>query len=163
MKIPSSAKQHKHERGIALFMAIFALMLLSAIAAGFMYLANTETAVNANYRSGQQAYFAARAGLQEGRSRITTGLGDLSAQAYAMTMPNAATKAGGIYITNPGLGEAASAPWDPNDPYFDDTICKGNFPAWSWITERRTYVVPRTRRRRNYRRRNGPQRLPATL
>src|SRR5436305_2220447 len=84
-----------NERGIALFMAIFALMLLSAIAAGFMYLANTETAVNANYRSGQQAYFAARAGLQEARLRIMKGNppatpnGDLYAQANALTMPKA--------------------------------------------------------------------------
>jgi Tfp pilus assembly protein PilX len=122
-----SIKGADAQRGIALFMAIFALMLLSAIAAGFMYLANTETAVNSNYRSAQQAYFGARAGLQEGRARITTGVGDLAVQANAMTMPIAAATTGGIYITNPTAGEAASAPWDFRDPYFDDTICKANF------------------------------------
>src|SRR5258707_3988064 len=61
------------ERGIALFMAIFALLLLSAIAAGFMFLANTETMINSNYRQSQLAYFAARAGVQEARVRIMKG------------------------------------------------------------------------------------------
>ncbi|MCU1286522.1 MAG: hypothetical protein JWO13_2872 [Acidobacteriales bacterium] len=123
--------KRNNERGIALFMAIFALMLLSAIAAGFMYLANTETAVNANYRAGQQAYFAARAGLQEGRLRITKGsaAGDLYAQANALTMPTAAATTGGIYILNPAAGEAAAVPWDSTNQYFDDTICKANFPG----------------------------------
>jgi Tfp pilus assembly protein PilX len=137
MKNKSNSKNPKNERGIALFMAIFALMLLSAIAAGFMYLANTETAVNANYRSGQQAYFAARAGLQEARLRIMKGNppatpnGDLYAQANALTMPTAGVTTGGIYILNPsvvdGALEPVAVPWNPADPYFDDTICKANF------------------------------------
>jgi hypothetical protein len=133
MNISSSSKKPNGERGIALFMVLFALMLLSAIAAGFMYLANTETAVNANYRSGQQAYFAARAGLQEGRLRIMKGNppavanGDLYAQAQALTMPDKLSTNGGLYILNPAQGEAAAVPWDPKNPFFDDSICKGNF------------------------------------
>ncbi|MCU1308564.1 MAG: hypothetical protein JWN45_3259 [Acidobacteriaceae bacterium] len=137
MKKPSNPKRNNNERGIALFMAIFALMLLSAIAAGFMYLSNTETAVNANYRSGQQAYFAARAGLQEARLRIMRGNppavanGDLYATAQALTMPTAGVTTGGVYILNPavvnGALEPVAVPWDPNNQYFDDTICKANF------------------------------------
>jgi hypothetical protein len=119
----------KNERGIALFMAIFALMLLSAIAAGFMFMANTETAVNQNYKDGQVAYFAARAGLQEARSRIRTPAGDLNAAAYALTMPSSATTTGGFYITNPNDTDGAINPWDPNNKYYDDTLCKSHFPG----------------------------------
>jgi Tfp pilus assembly protein PilX len=133
VNILKNPKKANNERGIALFMVLFALALLSAIALGFMYLANTETAVNANYRSGQQAYFAARAGLQEGRLRIMKGKppgvpdGDLYATAQGLTMPDKATTAGGIYILNPAQGEAAAVPWDPTNAFFDDSICKGNF------------------------------------
>lgn len=116
------------EKGIALFMAIFALMLLSAIAAGFMFMANTETAVNKNYKAEQSAYFAARAGLQEARARVRTPAGDLNAAAYALTMPSAGTTTGGFYIVNPNATDGAIQPWNPNSPYFDDTLCKGNFP-----------------------------------
>src|SRR3954471_6396473 len=121
----------KNEKGIALFMAIFALMLLSAIAAGFMFLANTESAVNQNYRDGQVAYFAARAGLQEGRSRIRTPGGDLNAAAYALTMPSSATTTGGIYIVNPNNTDPVIQPWDPNNRYYDDTLCKSHFQGLS--------------------------------
>src|SRR3954451_10697066 len=125
MKTHGNPKNRQNERGIALFMAIFALMLLSAIAAGFMYLANTETAVNINYRHGQQAYFGARAGLQEARLRLTKGsaAGDLYAQANALTMPNAGATTGGIYILNPTAGDVAAVPWDATNKYFDDSIC----------------------------------------
>jgi hypothetical protein len=125
------------ERGIALLMALFALMLLSAIAAGFMFLANTESSVNANYRASQQAYFAARAGLQEARARIMSPAngkpgGDLNATVLALTMPTAGAATGGIYITNPAAGDPAIQPWNPGgggavNPFFDDTLCKANF------------------------------------
>src|SRR3954466_7987401 len=105
------SNKDKNEKGIALFMAIFALMLLSAIAAGFMFLANTESAVNQNYRDGQVAYFAARAGLQEARSRIMTPSGDLHNNAYLLTMPTTGVTTGGIYILNPNDTDPAIVPW----------------------------------------------------
>jgi hypothetical protein len=122
------------ERGIALFMAVFALMLLSAIAAGFMYLANTETAVNSNYRSSQQAYFAARAGIEEARARLLPGNANSIAPPTALP-----TTANGqvVYMVNPAGAEVVQ-PWrvptpaQPN-PYFDNTLCQaqmaglGNF------------------------------------
>src|SRR5260221_8252416 len=126
----------KKEKGVALFLAIFALMLLSAIAAGFMFMANTETAVNKNYKASQAAYFAARAGLQEARTRVmsaggSTPAGDLNALAYAMSMPTPGVQTGGIYILNPNATDGAIQPWsnNPSNPYFDDTLCKANFPG----------------------------------
>jgi Tfp pilus assembly protein PilX len=116
-------KMMNRERGVAMFMAIFALMLLTAISAGFVFMANTETAINANYRSSQQAYFAAKAGLEEARARIMTG-GDIPPPAAT---PNT-TAAGVIYVLNP-TGSETIAPWDTSNPYFDNTLCKANYPA----------------------------------
>lgn len=112
------------ERGIALFMAIFCLMLLSAIAAGFMFLANTETAVNSNYRESQKAYFGARAGVEEARARLAGGA------ANPLTIPaGVPTLSGGriIYITNPTGATDTVQPWNTANKYFDDTLCQIRF------------------------------------
>src|SRR5439155_1765552 len=64
----------RNDRGIALLLCIMALMVLTGIAIGLMYMTDSETLVNANYRTSQQAYFAALAGLQNVRQRMTPGL-----------------------------------------------------------------------------------------
>jgi type II secretory pathway component PulK len=48
----------RSERGIALLLCILSLMVLTGIAIGMMYMTDSETMINANYRSSQQAYFA---------------------------------------------------------------------------------------------------------
>src|ERR1700675_3703985 len=71
------------EPGIALFFAIFALLLLSAIALSLVFMANTETTVNANYREEQIAYFAAKAGIEEARARM------MASDPNSITLPTA--------------------------------------------------------------------------
>ena len=61
---------HRDERGVALFVAILALLLLTAVAAGMMYLSSTETAISSNFKGEETAYFAARAGVEEVRDRM---------------------------------------------------------------------------------------------
>ena len=63
-------KKKNNERGVALVIALFALLILSAIATGMMFMADTETAVNMNYRDAQQAYFGSMAGLEEAHERL---------------------------------------------------------------------------------------------
>lgn len=109
------------ERGVAMFMAVFALLLLTAISAGFVFMANTETAINANYRSSQQAYFGAKAGLEEVRARIVS-TGSITPPTG---MPNTTT-AQVTYVTNP-RGSETVAPWDTSNAYWDDTLCKANY------------------------------------
>ncbi|HUS18862.1 MAG TPA: hypothetical protein VMZ25_04385, partial [Terriglobales bacterium] len=118
-------KKTSKERGVAMFMAIFALMLLTAIAAGFVFMANTETSINANYRTAQQAYFAARAGLEEARARIST-VGNITPPSG---MPNT-SNAQVIYILNP-TGSEAVEPWNTSNAYFDDALCKSNYEAFA--------------------------------
>src|SRR5260370_37264439 len=61
--------RHK-ERGVALLIALLALLLISAVGLGMVYMSNTETSINANYKDTQTAFFAMRAGLEEMRDRM---------------------------------------------------------------------------------------------
>jgi Tfp pilus assembly protein PilX len=58
------------QRGIALFMSLIVLLLLSVLAIALVYMATTDTTVNANYRNQQVLYFAAKAGIEEARDRL---------------------------------------------------------------------------------------------
>ena len=111
------------ERGIALFFAIFALLLLSAIAVSLVFMANTETTVNANYREEQIAYFAAKAGIEEARARMMAA--DPNSIALPITAPTAA--GGVIYlINNAGVANAVQ-PWVATNAYADDELCHDNY------------------------------------
>jgi len=117
------------ERGIALLLALLALLLLSAVGLGMMYMSNTETTINTNYRDSQLAFFAMRAGLEEARDRMrNNATGPL---ALPTTMP--ATPNSILYVTNPA---GAADVVDPKavgatsqTPYFDDELCHENFPG----------------------------------
>src|SRR4051812_36123625 len=115
----------KDERGVAIFIALFALLLMSAIAAGMMFMSNTETKINFNYRDAQSSYFASEGGLEEARERLrNTGLA--SAVTPPLAMPDLANQTGVLYIVNPRSTETV-APWDSANPYFDDELCHENF------------------------------------
>src|SRR5437870_12184030 len=60
----------RNQSGVAMIIALFALLLLSVIGLGMMYSTNMETAINGNYRDKQTALYATMAGLQEARDRI---------------------------------------------------------------------------------------------
>src|SRR6476660_1020843 len=110
------------ERGMALLLALFALLLLSAIGLFMVLSSDTETRIDANYASSLRSYYAARSGLEEARDRIKYpssspgGLADLLPQDIAGN-PN-----GVLYILNPAGGETVD-PTDPTSSYFDDELC----------------------------------------
>jgi Tfp pilus assembly protein PilV len=74
---PMNTNSHD-QRGIAMMIVLFALLLLSVVGLGMMYSTNMETAINGNYRDKQNAFYAALAGLQEGRERIRVTGADAS-------------------------------------------------------------------------------------
>jgi len=143
------ARTRNPEGGLALFFAIFALLLLAAIGAALMFMASTETSINSNYRQEQVAYFAAKAGVEEARARMMASdpsslacanqpspcaapvVGDANhplfdtAQVMApgTVFPNARMI---YYITNPGAGPAIQ-PWNSQDPYTDDELCHDGY------------------------------------
>ena len=126
MKLKKYGRKN-NERGTALLIAIFALMILAAVGMGMIYTANTETSVNSNYRQSQQAYFAARAGLEQARDMLLSG--GITKLPNAKSTENGTGKGlpgqqrGAAYIINPAAGETV-APWDPSNKFFDDEFCQ---------------------------------------
>jgi hypothetical protein len=124
----------KSQRGIAMMVALLALVLLAAIGIGFMFMADTENSINNNYRDAQKAYFAARAGAENVRVLLAPA-GTLNGSAAGLTMPQPNAKTGVIYVLNPTSGEAvdptgASAGADlsiKSNPYLDDELCQEQF------------------------------------
>ena len=111
------------ERGIALFFAIFTLLLLTAITFSLVFMSNTETVVNSNYREEQIAYFAAKAGIEEARARM------MASDPSPLTLPlTAPTTAGGIlYIVNNAGVANAVQPWSATNAYIDDELCHDGY------------------------------------
>jgi hypothetical protein len=115
----------RRERGMALLLALFALLLLSGVGLFLVVSSNTETRIDANYGSGLRTYYAARSGLEEVRDRIKyASTSTLSPGGLADLLPqDIAGNAGGVlYILNPASGETVD-PTDATSPYFDDDLC----------------------------------------
>ena len=96
----------RKERGAALLIAIFALLLISAVAIAMIMMAGTESAISGNYKSALKAFYNAKAGIEEGRGRLWSG------SANPMTAVSGFPAAGTIlptgqvwYIINPASGE----------------------------------------------------------
>src|ERR1700730_15934258 len=63
-------QRRQDERGIALVLALIALLIVTSIGLSMMYSADTETSINSNYRDAQTSYYASKAGLEEARDRM---------------------------------------------------------------------------------------------
>lgn len=122
----------KSERGVAMIMALLALMVLSAIAVGLVYMTNTETMVNSNYRAEQVSYFAAKAGMEEARDRMMLNLpgGYYFANMTPSPLPVAGPSlANGqvLYILNEGNQPGTVQPWVAGSAYMDDELCHDGY------------------------------------
>jgi hypothetical protein len=157
---PYTQKARKGEQGVAIFIAIFALLLVSVVAMGMMDMAGTETALNSNYKSSVQAFYDARAGLEEGRGRLWTG--NPNALGVFLMTPGTTMGVGQVrYILNPAGGETVnptdmsagniyadrqySAEWGANPPVGAQTIGSISTqagvagPLYKWVR-----ITPRT-------------------
>jgi Tfp pilus assembly protein PilX len=143
----------RSEGGFALFIAIFTLLLITAIAVGMLMLTNTDTNISTNFRDEQTAFFAAKAGLEEVRDRMRINAIDpTTGNSVSLNFSPLATPSGGVqvlpgattpstappmfgsgnaitYVTNPLNGETVT-PWvtngsasGPTNVYPDDEIC----------------------------------------
>ncbi|MFY9559168.1 MAG: hypothetical protein WAQ52_02945 [Terriglobales bacterium] len=119
---------------MALLIALLALLLISAIGLGMMYMSNTETGINANYKDTQTAFFAVRAGLEEMRDRMRKN--SITPVTLPTAMPPAAHSI--LYITNPAGAADTVDPATWGNLYFDDELCHENFvpglPSSSYST-----------------------------
>jgi hypothetical protein len=112
------------ERGIALFIAIFTLLLITAIATGMIMLTNTDLLTSSNFRDEQTAFFAAKAGMEEARDRLRSNAANSLSASLPTTTSQLPGMAGGvIYATNPSNGET-DTPWlTAGSNYPDTEIC----------------------------------------
>ena len=114
--------ESRRERGAALLIAIFALLLISVVAIALIVSSGTDSALASNYRTSTGAYYAALAGLEEGRGRLLWKNQDFINKTVANFVPNGA---GGLavnqvlYIVNPAGGPAI-VPNNPADPFADN-------------------------------------------
>ncbi|HZI50851.1 MAG TPA: hypothetical protein VFE29_03440, partial [Terriglobia bacterium] len=111
--------QKNQERGMAMLIALFTLVLLSVIGLGLMYSTNMETVINANYRDKQVAMYAAVSGLQEARDRLQPAAPSIPLPTDMPTLTNHQV----FYIINPKDGETI-APWDSTNKYKDTELCQ---------------------------------------
>src|SRR6185437_11274318 len=123
-------RQSKNERGIALIVVLFALMLLTAVGLGLMYMTTTETSIDSNFRGEQQAYYASKAGLEEARERLRYGAPNSIFPTNGWALPTTAPAANTgsvVYIINSMGASDPVTPWTANTAYFDDELCHENF------------------------------------
>ncbi len=106
----------RRQSGVALLVALFALLLLSAIGMGMMYSANTETDINGNFRDKQVADYAALAGLQEARARLAPNGGDIAMPTAFPTASNGQV----LYI----VADSTVTPWTSGSTYADTELCQ---------------------------------------
>jgi len=104
MKSLDSSSLPRSEAGVALLISIFVLMLISVIALALIVSSGTESALAGNYRSSANVYYAALAGLEEGRGRL------LAKNPSVLAIPNPLPLNQVLYILNPAPGEAPSSP-----------------------------------------------------
>jgi hypothetical protein len=118
------------EKGVALMIAMILLLLITALAFGVIVMSNTENSINTNFKAAETEYFAARAGVEEGRNRLLPNMTDQNGTPITLVapfLPSAPPDQGGtiLYILN-GVTLAQvmtpSTTASPN-PYFDDQLC----------------------------------------
>jgi hypothetical protein len=94
------------QRGAALLIAIFALLLVSVAAIALIVSSGTDSALASNYRTSTSAYYAAIAGIEEARGRL------LPSNPNYLTLPASPMPLTQVvYIINPTGGETVA----PND------------------------------------------------
>lgn len=116
----------RNERGLALVTSILALMVLTGLAVGLVYMTSAETMINDNYKNSQQAYDAALAGLQNVRERMTPAA--TGTHAILASLPAAMPGSGGstvLYVTNPKAGEAINTATisTSGSSFYDKELC----------------------------------------
>ncbi len=133
MPCPHKPEENRSERGAALLIAIFALLLISVVGIALIVSTGTDSALTGNYRTSTSAYYAALAGLEEARGRLYRK----DPNYINIAEPNFLTPQGTpalslstvLYIINPNVaaGEAV-VPYDlSNTATFPDTEYQTEF------------------------------------
>jgi Tfp pilus assembly protein PilX len=133
-------KSRRTQHGAALLIAIFSLLLISAVAIALIMMAGTESAISGNYRNAWQAFYSARAGVEEGRGRLWSGNPGTITTVSGFPTNGATLPVGTVwYITNPASGETVD-PKDSNNLYYDTQYQTEWGTGITSVTVRQPYV-----------------------
>ena len=114
--------ERRSQRGVALLIAIFSLLLISVVAIALIVSSGTETSLASNYRTSTSAYYASLAGLEEGRGRLLpTSPNYIPLPANPMPLTQV------IYITDPAGAEIVAPDDTANPTTYPDTQYKQEF------------------------------------
>ncbi len=123
----------RSEAGVALLIAMFAVLLVSLAAISLILSAGTESALAGNYRSSASAYYAASAGVEEARGRLLSKNPDFFNNTVANFIPTTGTPLLAVgqvrYITNPIAAENVLAVYP--DTEYDNEFGGGSLAAAS--------------------------------
>lgn len=114
MKRRHTIRRRRNEQGTALLIALFALLLIGVVAIALIVASGIESALTGNYRSAISAYYAALAGLEEGRGRLDPKSSDFLNVVSPVQLTDV------YYILNPGPSET-NATVNPLTGSYPDT------------------------------------------
>ena len=113
MKKLSKNMKKNAESGVALLIAMITLLIITGVAVAMVVASGSEGALNGNYRSSSSAYYAALAGIEEGRGRMLAtnpatiaGVGAIPA---SLTAPMLITSVQYIVNPNTAAGETTGS------------------------------------------------------
>ena len=111
---------HPAEAGIALLISIFILLLISVVAIALIVSSGTESALAGNYRSSTSVYYAAQAGLEEVRGRLSPKNPNFFPNTDPNFLPSPPLDVcHPRYVLNP-LGSETVTPWVAGSTYADN-------------------------------------------
>lgn len=145
MRVPSLRRKQPRQKGAALLIAIFALLLISVVGIALLISTGTDSALAGNYRAATGAYYAGVAGLEEARGRLLWKNPDFinKTSSYPNLLSTSDLPTWGLtqvfYIINPGPGETVD-PTSANPANYPD---KEYAQEFSWgLGGATVYQVP---------------------
>jgi hypothetical protein len=121
LMITTPNSKRRRQRGAALVISIMTLMLISVVATALILMAGTQAAIKTNYKSAMQAFYDAKAGLEEGRGRLWPYNPNAITNCVFPTQGSPMPIGQVCYIVNPSAGEVVDPTnLDPANPYADN-------------------------------------------
>jgi hypothetical protein len=112
-------RRNAAESGVALLISLFALLLISVVGMALIMATGTDSALTGNYRAAGSVYYAAMAGLAEGRARLLSQAPDNLGLAAGLPAGSVPQPGQVWYIINQMPGDAAVTPWIFGSTYQD--------------------------------------------
>jgi hypothetical protein len=140
-------KIRNQEKGVALLISIFVLLLISAVALSLVFSTATESSLAGNYKLSTTVHYAALAGLEEARGRMLPKSPNYFNSTTPGFMPNTgiALAVGQVrYILNPSTGETVAPTNLSNATTYPDSEYQTEYgsPVSSAVIQTITSVSP---------------------